>query len=174
MIDATLLHEGRHPDPFALLGRHGCGNQAIVRVFLPGAQCAWLIEVDRPLRRLANTDVFEWQGPAEILPTHYRLAWVDATGQKFIVHDPYSFAPQLSLYDLHLFNEGRHLHAYRVLGAHARAVNDITGVLFSVWAPNAHRVSVVGDFNGWDRRQHLLRRRGSVPDRARPVRLRPL
>ncbi len=162
MIDAALLHDGRHPDPFALLGRHGSGNQTVVRVFLPGAQRAWLVEVDQPFQRLADTDLFEWQGSSEILPVHYRLAWIDAAGQESTVHDPYSFAPQLSLYDLHLFNEGRHLYAYRVLGAHVRVVNGITGVLFSVWAPNAYRVSVIGDFNGWDGRRHLLRRRGSV------------
>jgi len=162
MIDAILLHEGRHPDPFALLGGHGCGKRAIVRVFLPGAQRAWLVDVGEPLQRLADTDVFEWQGAAEALPVHYQLAWIDATGQESIVYDPYSFAPQLSLYDLHLFNEGRHLHAYRVLGSHVRVVNGIAGVLFSVWAPNANRVSVVGDFNSWDGRRHLLRRRGGV------------
>ncbi len=162
MIDAVLLHEGRHPDPFALLGRHGCGDQAVIRVFLPGAQRVWLVEIGQPFRRLADTDVFEWQGAAQILPVHYRLAWVDTAGQESVVHDPYSFSPQLSLYDLHLFNEGRHLHAYRVLGAHVRIVSGITGVLFSVWAPNARQVSVVGDFNDWDGRWHLLRRRGSI------------
>ncbi|MBZ4193122.1 MAG: hypothetical protein LAE24_02280, partial [Candidatus Contendobacter sp.] len=55
MIDAILLHEGRHPDPFALLGCHGCGKRAIVRVFLPGAQRAWLVDVGEPLQRLADS-----------------------------------------------------------------------------------------------------------------------
>lgn len=162
MSDAILLHEGRHPDPFALLGRHGRGDQVTVWALLPGARQARLSDIDQPLQRLADTDVFEWQGLAEGLPVHYRLAWIDDAGQEFVTYDPYSFAPQLSLYDLHLFNEGRHLHAYRVLGAHGRVVNGIAGVLFSVWAPNARRVSVVGDFNDWDGRRHLLRRRGSV------------
>ena len=162
MSDAVLLHEGRHPDPFTLLGRHGCGDRVTVWALLPGARQAWLSDIDQPLQRLADTDVFEWRGLAESLPVHYRLAWIDVAGQEFVAYDPYSFAPQLSLYDLHLFNEGRHLHAYRVLGAHGRTVNGIAGVLFSVWAPNARRVSVVGDFNDWDGRRHLLRRRGSV------------
>lgn len=160
--DAILLQEGRHPDPFAVLGRHGCGGQVIVRSFIPGAVQVWLTDVYQPLQRLADTDLFEWQGTSEQLPLHYRLAWVDAEGCKQIEYDPYSFKPQLSLYDLHLFNEGRHLHAYRVMGAHSRQVDNIDGVLFSVWAPNAERVSVIGDFNRWDGRRHPMRRRGAV------------
>ena len=160
--DALLLGQGRHSDPFAVLGRHGHGDQAIVRVFIPGARQIQLVEQGHPLQRLARTDLFEWKGATEALPLHYRLVWVDAEGDEHIGYDPYSFAPQLSLYDLHLFNEGRHLHAYRVLGAHWRQVEDVEGTLFSVWAPNAERVSVVGDFNRWEGRRHPLRRRGSV------------
>ncbi len=160
--DAILLREGRHPDPFAVLGRHGRGERVTIRVFLPGARQVGLADIGQALERLADTDLFEWQGPASALPPHYRLAWTDASGRENLAHDPYSFAPQLSLYDLHLFNEGRHLHAYRVLGAHPRLVDGVTGVLFSVWAPNAERVSVVGDFNDWDGLRHPLRRRGHV------------
>lgn len=162
MADAALLHEGLHPDPFAVLGRHGRGKQAIVRVFLPGAQRVGLPDLDQPLRRLADTDLFEWRGATDGLAPHYRLAWTDAAGCERVAHDPYSFSPQLSLYDLHLFNEGRHLHAYRILGAHPRVVDHIAGVLFAVWAPNAAQVSVVGDFNNWNGVCHPLRRRGGV------------
>ncbi|MDQ5909945.1 MAG: 1,4-alpha-glucan branching enzyme GlgB [Pseudomonadota bacterium] len=160
--DALLLWQGRHSDPFAVLGHHGHGDRVIVRVFIPGAQQIQLVELGQPLQRLAQTDLFEWNGVTDALPLHYRLAWVDAKGDEYAGYDPYSFAPQLSLYDLHLFNEGRHLHAYRVLGAHSRQIDGIEGTLFSVWAPSAERVSVVGDFNGWDGRSHPLRRRGSV------------
>lgn len=160
--DAILLREGRHPDPFAVLGRHGHGERVIVRAFLPGARMVSLADIGQPLRRLVDTDLFEWQGSGEMLPPHYRLAWTDAEGRERVAHDPYSFAPQLSLYDLHLFNEGRHLHVYRVLGAHPRKVDGITGTLFSVWAPNALGVGLVGDFNGWAGRCQPLRRRGSV------------
>ncbi len=160
--DAILLREGRHPDPFAVLGRHGRGERVTIRVFLPGARQVGLADIGQALERLADTDLFEWQGLASALPPHYRLAWTDASGRENLAHDPYSFAPQLSLYDLHLFNEGRHLHAYRVLGAHPRLVDGVTGVLFSVWAPNAEQVGVVGDFNDWDGLRHPLRRRGHV------------
>ena len=128
MSDAILLHEGRHPDPFAVLGRHDHSERATVRAFIPGARQVGVVEVGLPLRRLADSDPFEWQGLAEGLPLHYRLAWTDASGRECMAHDPYSFAPQLSLYDLHLFNEGRHLHAYRVLGAHPRVIDGISGV----------------------------------------------
>lgn len=162
ILDAVLLSEGRHPDPFAVLGRHDCGEQVTIRAFWPNARQVYLADMGQPLRRLANTDLFEWQGVAKALPSYYRLAWVDADGREFTVHDPYSFPPQLSLYDLHLFNEGRHLHAYRLLGAHPRLIDGIAGVLFSVWAPNAERVSWVGDFNGWNGFCHPLRRRGHI------------
>jgi len=161
-VDAALLSAGIHPDPFAVLGRHGRGEQVIIRVFIPGAQAVKLTDVGQSLRRLADTDLFEWRGAADVLPLHYRLTWIDASNCEWMDHDPYSFSPQLSLYDLHLFNEGRHLHAYRVLGAHQRVVDGIAGVLFAVWAPNATQVSVVGDFNGWHGPRHPLRRRGGV------------
>lgn len=162
MIDAALLSAGLHPDPFAVLGRHGRGDRSLVRVFLPGARRARLLDLDQPLWRLADTDLFEWRGVSDVLPMHYRLAWIDTSGHERIAYDPYSFSPQLSLYDLHLFNEGRHLHAYRILGAHLRSVDGVAGVLFAVWAPNAAQVRVVGDFNQWCGLGHLLRRRGGV------------
>lgn len=162
IVDAVLLSTGIHPDPFAVLGRHGRGEQIVIRVFIPGAQAVKLADIGQSLRRLADTDLFEWRGAVDLLPLHYRLTWIDATGCERTDYDPYSFSPQLSLYDLHLFNEGRHLHAYCVLGAHHRVVDGVIGVLFAVWAPNAAQVNVVGDFNDWCGLRHPLRRRGSV------------
>lgn len=162
VTDVALLYAALHPDPFTVLGRHSRGDRSIVRAFLPDAQQARLPDIDQPLWRLADTDWFEWRGADNILPLHYRLAWIDAAGHEQVVHDPYTFSPQISLYDLHLFNEGRHLHAYRILGAHPRVVDHISGVLFAVWAPNAIWISVVGDFNHWNGLRHPLRRRGGV------------
>ena len=160
--DAALLHAGRHPDPFAVLGRHSRGERVAVRAFWPGARRVRLADIGQSLRRVAETDLFEWLGAASEFPPHHRLIWTDADGRERTGHDPYSFPSQLSLYDLHLFNEGRHLHAYRALGAHPRLADGIAGVLFAVWAPNAERVSVAGDFNGWNGLCHPLRRRGHV------------
>lgn len=162
MTDAVLLKKGLHPNPFTVLGRHSYGQSLAVRVFLPGAQQVWLADTDQFLQRLADTDLFEWYGLNDRLPQHYRIAWINAEGCERTVYDPYSFSPQISLYDLHLFNEGRHLHAYRVLGSHSRIVDGIAGVLFAVWAPNAAQVNVVGDFNDWHGLRHPLRRRGGV------------
>ncbi len=75
------------------------------------------------------------------------------------VHDPYTFPPQLSDFDLHLIGEGKHYDLYEKLGAHPTQVNGVPGVRFAVWAPNARRVSVVGDFNGWDDRVNPMRLR---------------
>ncbi len=162
IVDATLLSMGLHPDPFAILGRHNYGEQWIIRVFLPGAQRIRLTDIGQSLQRLSDTDLFEWYGKNDALPQHYRITWTDVNGHERTIYDPYSFSPQISLYDLHLFNEGRHLHVYRVLGAHPRVVDGIAGILFSIWAPNAAHVSVVGDFNDWYSSCHPLRRRGGV------------
>lgn len=163
MIDhAVLLQAGRHPDPGAVLGRHGRGERIQIRAFLPGARQVGLVGIEQPLLRLADTDLFEWHGLLDMLPAYYQLNWLDAEGNRRVAYDPYGFAPQLSLYDLHLFNEGRHMHVYRVLGAHLRVVDGIAGVLFAVWAPHAACASVAGDFNEWEGRFHPLRRRGEV------------
>ncbi len=87
----------------------------------------------------------------------YRLRIHTAEGTRDIV-DPYQFGPVLSDFDLHLFAEGTHERAWEMLGARRRTIGDIAGVHFAVWAPNAQRVSVVGDFNRWDGRTHVMRR----------------
>ncbi len=74
------------------------------------------------------------------------------------MHDPYAFPPMLTDYDLHLLGEGTHWQSYERLGAHLRTVDGVTGVNFAVWAPNAESVTVVGDFNMWDRRSHAMRK----------------
>ena len=94
------------------------------------------------------------------VPERYRLIWRDRDHREHIGHDPYCLPPQLPDFDLHLFGEGRHWHAYRFMGAHPHQTEGVDGVLFTVWAPSAERVSVVGDFNGWDGRVHPMRVRG--------------
>ncbi len=161
-IPETLkrIIEARHHDPFEVLGRHVEGNRTIVRVFLPRAESAHLVEARAPMTRIDGTDFFIWEGSADEVTARYRIQWRDATGNSHTAHDPYCFPPQLGDFDLHLFGEGRHWHAYRFLGAHLRQVEGIAGVQFAVWAPNAERVSVVGDFNAWDGRTHPMRSRG--------------
>jgi 1,4-alpha-glucan branching enzyme len=163
--------DARHPDPFALLGRHPEGDGVLVRVFLPHAEEVSLAEGGHSLSRIEGTALFEWHGPE--LPARYRLIWRDDQHREHIAHDPYCYPPQLPDFDLHLFGEGKHWHAYRLLGARVHEADDgVAGVLFSVWAPNATRVSVVGEFNRWDGRVHAMRLRSNgvwelfIPDLA--------
>ena len=158
--DLTRIAGARHHDPFSVLGRHLRDERAWLLVYRPDARRVRLVDGDQVLEPLGHTGFFAWQGAAGTLPRHYRLEITPHQGEPWITHDPYSFPPLLSDYDLHLFGEGRHWHAYRFLGAHPCEVEGIAGVRFAVWAPNAERVSVVGDFNGWDGRIHPMRVRG--------------
>jgi 1,4-alpha-glucan branching enzyme len=158
--DLQKIVDARHHDPFSVLGKHTVGQQTLIRVYMPNAEEVMIAEGNLPMRRIPNTDLFEWQGTAKI-PAHYRLIWRDKEHREHITHDPYCFEPQVSDFDMHLFSEGKHWHAYRFLGAHVHQANDIGGVLFALWAPNAERVSVVGDFNDWDGRAHPMRTHGS-------------
>lgn len=172
--DKPLSHEmlriitATHHDPFEVLGRHPLGAGAtaladtLVRVYLPGARSAAVLvnELQHALTRIEGTDFFEWHCLAKNLPMHYQVQWFDRHNQMHTEFDPYSFAPQLGEIDMHLFAEGQHWNIYQLLGAHPRTVDGIEGVLFATWAPNAERISVVGDFNDWDGRHHPLRVRG--------------
>lgn len=173
--DNPLSHEmlrivtATHHDPFEVLGRHPLGAKAtptsdtLVRVYLPGARSAALLigEQSFALIRIEGTDFFEWHGLGKNLPKHYLVQWYDRHNTPHTEFDPYTFAPQLGDIDMHLFAEGQHWNIYQHLGAHPRTVDGIDGVLFATWAPNAERISVVGDFNDWDGRHHPLRVRGS-------------
>jgi 1,4-alpha-glucan branching enzyme len=152
--------EARHHDPFEVLGLHGDGATDNLLVFLPHAHEVSVTEQRLPMTRISGTDLFTWSGPSNTIMQPYRLYWTDDDGQEHVRYDPYTFAPQIADFDLHLFGEGKHWHVYRVLGAHEHVVDGIPGVLFATWAPNAERVSVVGDFNRWDGRAHPMRCRG--------------
>jgi len=149
--------EARHHDPFAVLGRHPGDKGVTVTAYIPYAVEVSIAEGNLPMRRIEGTDFFRWQGSAEAVPARYRLIWRDDANHQHIAFDPYCYLPQLTDFDLHLFGEGKHREAYRILGAHEHEVDGVRGVLFAVWAPNAERVSVVGDFNRWDGRRHPLR-----------------
>ncbi len=155
--DLRKLIEARHDDPFAVLGHHLQDGVSVVRAFIPWASDVSIVEGNLRLERVGSSDLFQWRGRGADLPPHYRLVWRDGEHCEHIVHDPYSYPPQLEDFDLHLFSEGKHWHAHRFLGAHRHEVDGVAGVLFAVWAPNAGRASVVGDFNGWDGRCHPMR-----------------
>jgi 1,4-alpha-glucan branching enzyme len=158
--ELNLITEARHHDPFAVLGKHRTAQGEVIRAYLPGASAAAIADGDLSLQRLKGSDFFEWRGKPGVIPDHYRLRWQTSEGNAHIAYDPYCFPPQIPEFDIHLFNEGKHWHAYKFLGAHPWTVDGIAGVLFATWAPNAGRISVVGDFNRWDGRTHPMRVRG--------------
>ncbi|KOR29118.1 glycogen branching protein, partial [Achromatium sp. WMS1] len=163
MADADLsaIVAARHHNPFSVLGRHLEGKQTIVRVFLPQAEQVYIADIDWKLKRIPETDLFTGKIKTTDLPRYYRLRWLDKFGNEHLSYDPYTFPISIGDLDLHLHGEGRHWDAYRFLGAHTAEISGISGVRFAIWAPNAQRVSVVGDFNNWDGRVNPMRIRGS-------------
>ncbi len=152
-----LIVEARHHDPFAVLGIHG----NTIRLYLPQVREVVLTHTGAPFSRIAESDFFEWHGDTTALPRPIAITRVDQEGLHHHEYDPYSFPPQLSEFDISLFNSGRHWHLYRILGAHRCSVEGVSGIRFATWAPNAERVSVIGDFNQWDGRRHPMRSRGA-------------
>jgi len=153
-----LLAQGRHPDPFAALGPTDDGKNVVVR--LPGAEQLWLFNATDEVQLLADaTDPALFTGPA--LP-YYRLRIRWASGQLEERDDPYRFGPVMGQLDEHLIGEGEHQSLWNALGAHLITHEKVAGVHFALWAPNAQRVSVVGDFNAWNGTAHPMRSRGAT------------
>ena len=161
--DVELICTGRHGDPFSVLGPHAQEDGTSIRAFLPGARQVEVLDVSsgHPIGRLEkqHADGF-FEGLLSLPDTavyglqvqwdNYQTAWVE---------DPYRFGPVLGEMDVWLLSEGTHLRPYEILGANPRQMNGVDGTSFAVWAPNATRVSVVGDFNVWDGRRHPMRLR---------------
>jgi 1,4-alpha-glucan branching enzyme len=165
LLDAEidLVRAARHGDPFAVLGPHAdAEGRRWLRAFLPGAtRVEVLARVDNAPRgelSLRHADGF-FEGPLELPADAYRLRphWGD--GSTSVLEDPYRFPPVLGETDAWLLREGTHLRPYEALGAIVREILGVAGTAFAVWAPNAARVSVVGDFNHWDGRRHPMRLR---------------
>ena len=158
--EREALLSARHGDVFACLGPHRVGDDTVVRVLLPGAQAVQVLDAQgQVLGGLPRVQDALFAGPvaglAEFAP--YRLQ-VDWGGHRTALEDPYRFAPLLGDIDAWLLAEGTHERPYEQLGAHPCRCEGVNGTRFAVWAPNAQRVSVVGDFNGWDGRRHVMRR----------------
>ncbi len=166
-VDAVhAVHQARHWDPHTILGIHELGENPlkcsyVVRAFLPQASRVWLLAEHQPKVELGR--VFE-DGFFEIgLKSHpgfpYRFLIENPFGDTWETIDPYQFGPVLGDVDLHLIREGTHERLFDKLGAHVICHQGTEGVHFAVWAPNAERVSVVGDFNHWDGRRNPMRTR---------------
>ncbi|MDR2221095.1 MAG: 1,4-alpha-glucan branching protein GlgB [Methylobacillus sp.] len=157
----NLILDARHHNPFAWLGLHETAEQTTFRTFLPYATRVWLKVTDdwEEIARAHPQGLYVWQGRKQV--SRPCLLRIEQDGQTFERHDPYSLPTLISPHDLFLFGEGRLLQAYRMLGAHPAERDGVRGVQFAVWAPNAERVSVIGDFNRWDGRTHPMRAHGS-------------
>lgn len=170
--DIALLLRAENRDPFRLLGPHifeeGEEKRLVVRGFFPRASEVSVELKGHPNRisagRISSEGVFEAVLPQfpelPISPSSYRWCVREAGQAVSEFHDAYAFPPQLSDFDLYLMGEGTHYVKYEKMGAHPIIIDGVAGVQFGVWAPNAMRVSVVGDFNSWDGRMHPMRNRG--------------
>ncbi len=166
--EVAAIAKSDHQDPFSVLGMHSVeydGDRAVaVRAHFLDVREAYVYVMaeDRlhPMERLPNTDFFEAVFTEHQEFFRYQLEIVTTDGERRRFYDVYSFLPVLSEDDMYLFNEGKHHRIYDKLGCHLMALDGVEGALFAVWAPNAKRVSVVGDFNGWDGRKHPMRLRG--------------
>jgi len=170
-VDA-LLH-ARNADPFGILGPHPVespqGRRWSIRAFQPHAVEARIVLQNQadpiPMRRLRDEGFFELTlpdaGEYPPAPSSYRFRFRNEYGDVWERYDTYAFPFLLSEFDLYLMGEGRHYDTYEKLGAHVKTIDGVAGVHFAVWAPNARRVSVVGDFDGWDGRMHPMRSRGT-------------
>ena len=159
----NALIAGHFADPFSVLGMHKTTAGLEVRALLPDATDVWVIE-PKTGRKLAKLECLDSRGFfSGVIPRRknffrYQLAVV-WHGQQNLIDDPYRFGPLIQEMDAWLLSEGTHLRPYETLGAHADTMDGVTGTRFSVWAPNARRVSVVGQFNYWDGRRHPMRLR---------------
>jgi 1,4-alpha-glucan branching enzyme len=158
-----LIRSASHPDPFSYLGIHGIeSGPVLLRCFLPGAQSVTVLDAQgaacADLTLLHPDGLYEGVVPLAVTDAYQlHITWTD--GQQCVQDDPYRFPLLLGEMDVWLLGEGTHLRPFEVLGAHPCSVLGVSGTRFAVWAPNASRVSMVGDFNMWDGRRHPMRMR---------------
>ncbi|MCQ2965207.1 MAG: 1,4-alpha-glucan branching protein GlgB [Alphaproteobacteria bacterium] len=155
-------------DPFSILGMHkeGTDGELVVRTFQPQAQNVYILEYETgnimaQMERVHNSGLFQYEFPSNWDFFKYRLRIDLWQGESYDTEDAYRFPPVLGEMDLYYMSEGTHLDEYDRLGAHVIKHDNVDGVVFALWAPNAKRVSVVGPFNEWDGRRHMMRPRGS-------------
>ncbi|MDX2427256.1 MAG: 1,4-alpha-glucan branching protein GlgB [Xanthomonadales bacterium] len=155
----NALAGGRHGNPFSLYGLHREGGKRIVRTIQPQADTVALlldgVEDPVPMQRVQPDGIFEVEMPPR--KRHYRFRITQANGNSWEVEDAYRFPSMLGDLDLYLMGQGSHRDIFRKLGAHPARSMGVSGTFFAIWAPNASRVSVVGEFNNWDGRCHVMR-----------------
>ena len=167
-LDALIRRE--HTNPHAVLGPHPSDGGVVIRALRPAARAITAQLDDESaveLELIHPGGVFEGVAEGAELPLRYRLEIDYGDAGRFTIEDPYAFGPTIGELDLRLIAEGRHEQIYEKLGAHVRSIDThppdppVQGTAFAVWAPAAHAISVVGDFNSWDGRLHAMRSLGS-------------
>jgi len=161
--EIKMLINAECHDPFIYLGLRKLNEKnLVVRTIQPFAEEAYLLAKEKKIKldKIHPNGLFEKKIEGEEF-FDYEFEYVSKDGNKWRTMDPYSFLPVISEYDRYLFNEGNHYKIYEKLGAHPLQIKGVNGVLFATWAPNAKRVSVVGNFNNWDGRVHQMRVLGS-------------
>lgn len=161
--------KARHGNPHEVLGPHMVDETLVIRAFLPEAREAWVVKRDAdtgkrvktPMQRIHREGFHEAVFDGVTDPFDYTIRLVTHWDERREFHDPYAMPPVLSDFDHHLLGEGTHYKNYEKMGSHVRIINGVRGVHFAVWAPNARSVSVIGEFNGWDARRHLMRQPGA-------------
>lgn len=164
--EITAIKGGQLENPHALLGMHQVDiedkQKVVARVFCPTAKKVTIVHLEDAtksyeLECIDEEGLFEGTMGRRKHTFPYKVQCVSVDGHEWTYIDPYQFQTQFSEYDLYLFGEGTDHEIYKKLGAHFVNLNGIEGVYFAVWAPNAKRVSVIGEFNGWDGRRHQMR-----------------
>lgn len=166
MIELQQIVNASHGDPHTVLGMHEIELEGkpciVVRVLNPQAKGVTVID-DKyrsrryPMERIHADGLFECVIPTRKKWFKYLLEFEGYEDNTWETYDPYSFPPGISDMDIYLFNQGTHYNIYEKLGANPMVMDGVEGVLFGVWAPNAKRVSVIGEFNSWDGRRNAMR-----------------
>ncbi len=162
-VSLDALAGARHSDPFSVLGPHRVDSGVVIRTFQPAAERVFVVidGRDAPMTRRHPAGIYEAVVDGQRDIPDYRLRVVYPGGYATEIDDPYRYGRVLTDYDLYLLGEGQHRRIYDKLGAHILRLGETEGTHFAVWAPNGERVSVVGDFNGWDGRVHPMRTLGA-------------
>ena len=156
----------QHQDPFSVLGPHAISQNGstvwAVRAYLPKAEAVWVVcpgeRKEYPMESVHHPHFFECTIETQEL-ANYQLR-VQQGEHERVIYDPYAFrSPKLTDTDIQLFSEGNHHRIYEKLGSHPATIEGVEGVYFAVWAPNARNISVLGNFNQWDGREHQMRKR---------------
>lgn len=159
--EVNMLVEGQHDNPHHILGMHETVDGVYVNAYFPGAKSVTVLAKNNKKKYELSSErvsgFFTTKIPnIECFSYEYEVVFVDGT--KKIVQDAYNFEAVMNPIDISLFNDGIHYEIYEKLGCHPYEIDGVNGVLFAVWAPHATRVSVVGNFNNWNGKQHMMRR----------------